>query len=176
MAKSLQEQLLAAGLADEKKAKQVRQEKRKAKKQGKGQAEEAERRLQAQKALEEKARRDREINLQRQAEADRKALQAQVRQLVEQHRTELKDGDTPYNFVVDGKVKKIYLTQPLCDQLASGRAAIVVLEGAYHVIPADAAQKIRERDPETLIIQHKPETPDSDDPYADYPIPDDLMW
>jgi len=180
MAKSLQEQLLAAGLADEKKAKQVRQQKRKAKKQQKqnpvGPSEAELSRQRVQQAQEEKAARDREINRRREAEAEQRALQAQIRQLVEQHRLDRSGGDTAYNFVVGRKVKKIYVTTALCDQLARGRAAIVGLGDGFHVVPAETAGKVLERDAGALVIRHQPKADDDDDPYADFPIPDDLMW
>ena len=180
MAKSLQEQLLAAGLADEKKAKQIREEKRKAKKlrkQQKAQPSESEQaRQRAQQALAEKAARDREINRRYQTEVERRALQAQVRQMVETQGFDRRDGEIPYNFVVDKKVKKILVTARLRDQLAGGRAAIVELDGAFHVVPADTAEKIRQRDAEVRVIQHQPQATDGEDPYGDFPIPDDLMW
>lgn len=180
MAKSLQEQLLAAGLADEKKAKQIREEKRKAKKRRKQQqaqtSESEQARERAQQAQAEKVARDREINRQHQVEAEHKALQAQVRQLVEAHRLDRRDGEIPYHFVVAKTVKKILVTARLRDQLAGGRAAIVEFDGDFHVVPAETAEKIRRRDTEVPVIQHQPQVADEDDPYADFPIPDDLMW
>ena len=184
MAKSLQEQLLAAGLADEKKARQVRDEQRKAKKQQKQKkasapSEAEERRQRAQQAQAEKAERDREINRQRQVDAERKAIRAQVRQIVQQHGVDRGNGDVAYNFVLDRKVKKIYVTAELSDQLARGRLGIVGLDDAFHLLPAVVIEKIRQRDTETPVVLAQPDnadTPDEDDPYADYQIPDDLMW
>lgn len=183
MAKSLQEQLLAAGLADEKKARQIRDEQRKAKKQQKQQKsapnEADERRQRAQQAQAEKAERDREINRQRQLEAERKAIRAQVRQIVGQHGINRGAGDVAYNFVLDKKVKKIYVTAAQSDQLARGRLGIVALGDDFHLVPAVVAEKIRQRDLETPVVlaqRASSETSDEDDPYADYQIPDDLMW
>ena len=72
---SLQEQLLKAGLADEKKAREVRNEKRKQRKQqpkGATTVNEAEER--ARKARQEKAERDRQLNLERKKEAEKKQV------------------------------------------------------------------------------------------------------
>ena len=81
---SLQEQLLKAGIVDKKKAKQVEQEKRKkAKQANKGQPQINETKEQAKKALAEKSERDREINRQREAAAEVKAIAAQIKQLIE---------------------------------------------------------------------------------------------
>ena len=40
------------------------------------------------------------------------------------------------------------------------------------------AQKIAQRDPQVVVVlnQYEPTPVDEDDPYADYQIPDDLMW
>ena len=81
---SLQEQLLKAGLADKSKAKQARSEKRKKQKlKNKGAAVELDAsKVAAQAAAEAKKERDRELNQQRKAEADKKAVVAQIRQLI----------------------------------------------------------------------------------------------
>ncbi|AZZ93868.1 DUF2058 family protein [Hahella sp. KA22] len=179
MAKSLQEQLLKAGLVDQKKAKQIKQEKRKqAKQTPKGQQVEDETKLRAQQAREEKAQRDREMNRLRQEEADRKALKAQVKQLIEMNRINRKKGEVGYQFADEGKVKKIYVTQELQDGLASGRFAVARMGDAYEVISRKVAEKIRERAPEFVVVlnENKNAEPDEDDPYAAYQIPDDLMW
>ena len=84
MAKSLQEQLLGAGLVDKKKAKNIQKEKRVQRKQTpKGQAvqNEAEARIAQQKK--EKAERDKALNQAKLEEQNRKAIKAQVKQLIE---------------------------------------------------------------------------------------------
>ena len=49
----------------------------------------------------------------------------------------------------------------------------------YYVIPAVIAEKIKERNAlyiVSLVDVNEIEAIDEDDPYADYQIPDDLMW
>jgi len=49
----------------------------------------------------------------------------------------------------------------------------------YEVIPREAALKIQERDPRRIVqlnVLVESKTPEEDDPYAAYQIPDDLMW
>src|SRR5690554_7027855 len=86
MSKSLAEQLLGAGLVDEKKIKKARQEKRKQKKKIKsGQAVEDNSQQEAlARKREEQRERDRQLNLERQAQADEKARMAQVLDMLEQ--------------------------------------------------------------------------------------------
>jgi hypothetical protein len=176
---SLQEQLLKAGLADEKKAREVRNEKRKQRKQqpkGATTVNEAEER--ARKARQEKAERDRQLNLERKKEAEKKAIQAQIRQLIETNRLDRSRGETSYQFVDGKKIKKILVNEQMVDQLSRGRLAIVALGDHYEIVPDRVARKIMERDESAIISMHDRKQDDAgeDDPYAGYEIPDDLMW
>ncbi len=176
---SLQEQLLKAGLADEKKAKAIRNEKKKQRKQqpkGTVQVNEAE--VRARQAREEKAERDRQLNLQRQQEAEKKAIKAQIRQLVASNRLDHSRGETSYQFVDGKKIKKIFVNDAMVDQLSRGRLAIICVDDTYEIVPDKVARKIMERDEQAVIVLHDRKTDDQgdDDPYAGYEIPDDLMW
>lgn len=176
---SLQDQLLKAGLADDKKAKAIRSEKRKQRKQQpKGAAQVNEAEVRARQAREEKAERDRQLNLQRQQAAERKAIQAQIRQLVETNRLNRSRGETSYQFVHDKKVKKILVDDTMVDQLSRGRLAIVYVNESYEVVAEGVARKIMERDMNAVVVLHdrKQEDAGEEDPYAGYEIPDDLMW
>ncbi len=176
---SLQDQLLKAGLADERKAKAVKNEKRKKRKQQpKGAVEVNETELRARQAREEKAEKDRQLNLERQKEADKKAVRAQIRQLINTNRIDRSGGETAYQFVHDTKIKKIFVDDTLVDQLSRGRLAIVFVDDAYEIVAEGVARKIMERDESAVVVLHDRKTDDvgEDDPYAGYEIPDDLMW
>ena len=178
MANSLQDQLLKAGLADAKQAKKAKAGKR-APKGKKGQRDPvlSESALAAQRALEEKAERDRALNLERKAAAERKALVAQIRQLIEQNHLPRDEAEEAYHFVDEGKLRSLRVTPAQRDQLAGGRVDIVRDEDRYELVPAEVAEKIRTRDPERVMARPAAEsTPAEDDPYAAYQVPDDLMW
>lgn len=183
----LKDQLLKAGLVNEKQVKKAQQEKRKETQQktapqktAEAQAEQARR----QQAQAEKAERDRQLNLQRKEEADRKALAAQVRQLIETHRLpkaewENPHSETPYNFQDGGVVKRLFVTEAMRGKLIKGVCAIAKLDRQYELVPAETADKIRQRDATALIVYNTPAPATAspqDDPYAAYQIPDDLMW
>ena len=179
MSKSLQDQLLNAGLVDKKKAKAVQKEKRKqAKQQPKGQAKIDESKLRAQQVLQEKAERSRTLSQQQQAEADKKAIQAQIKQLIESNRIDRQNGEVAYQFVDDKKIKKLYVTELLQNQLGKGLIAIVKLNDSYELVPKVVAEKISQRDESTVLLLNdkSQDVVEEDDPYADYQIPDDLMW
>lgn len=179
MSKSLQDQLLKAGLVTEKAVKQHQRSKKKAVRQlPKGQVVEDEAKRLAREALEERARLDRERNLELQKAAQQRALMAQIRQLLETNRIDRRGGDLAYQFVDDRKVKKILVRAAQHEQLCRGQIGIARLDDDYVLIPAAIAAKIRERDEGAVLVLHqKTALPaDEEDPYADYPIPDDLMW
>jgi uncharacterized protein YaiL (DUF2058 family) len=87
------------------------------------------------------------------------------------------DGDVGYNFQDGTAVRKIFVTQDMHDKLARGLLAIVRLGEHYDVIPSVVAKKIMLRDADCIVSNatSQPESGD-DDLYADYKVPDDLMW
>lgn len=181
MRSTLQDQLLKAGLVDEKAIKQAKKQKQSqqqkvAKSQRHVETDEA--KLLAQKALADKAERDRLLNQQHNEQMMQRAIVAQIRQLIENNRQSRGDGSVAYNFA-DGKlVKKILVNQKLVDQIQRGQLAIVRLDEKYELIPVRAAEKIRERDAGCVVVCNTPQQGlhVDDDPYADFQIPDDLMW
>lgn len=178
---SLQDQLLKAGLVDEKKAKKVKQAKQKQEKlKRKNKAVTVdEAKLAAEKAHAEKVERDRMLNLQRKQEAEQRAITAQIRQLIEMNRQEKNTGDIPYNFTDGSKVTHIYVDERQRKLLSNGHLAIVRLDGQYELVPTTVSEKIALRDGSYLVYcnRGKEETVvDEEDPYAQFQVPDDLMW
>ncbi|MGE6791982.1 hypothetical protein SAMN05216206_0052 [Pseudomonas guineae] len=179
MALSLRDQMLKAGLVNEKQAKQVGKEKQKKQRlEQKGHIEKDEsQKLAAQQAMAEKAARDQELNRQQQQKVEQKARTAQVKQLIEVSRLPKLTTEDYYNFVDDKKVKRLSVNALMRNKLSSGSLAIVRHGGGYEVIPREAALKIQERDAQRVVLLNTPtEAPDADDPYAAYQVPDDLMW
>lgn len=175
MAISLKDQLLKAGLADNKRARQADHAKRQEAK-GKNDAENAT--LAVQKARELQAEKDREANRQLVLQQEQKAIAAQIRQLIEAHRIDRKSGELSYQFSDDRKVKKLLVSEPQQYQLIHGQIAIVRLNEQYELVPTAIAEKIQQRDASfiALLNTRQVSAVDVDDPYADYQIPDDLMW
>lgn len=180
MGNSLQDQLLKAGLASEAQAKKAdarKVPKKRGKKKGRKEPALSESALQARQAMADKAERDRVLNQQRRAEADEKAVAAQVRQLIEQNRLPRDEGDIAYHFVHEGKVRRLYVTADIHARLVSGSVAVVRLDSQFEVVPAGPAEKIRIRDPDRVVDPQAAESStDECDPYRDYQVPDDLMW
>ncbi|MEZ5536050.1 MAG: DUF2058 domain-containing protein [Thiolinea sp.] len=179
---SLQDQLLKAGLIDKKKAQAGKKAKNKQQyQQKKGQKQETETdkaRELAEKAKQEQAERSRELNRLQREEAERHAIQAQIRQLISMNRIDRSRGEVAYQFADGNKIQSVYVTDKLQQQLADGIIAIVRLDQGYELIPRQVVEKITQRDATCLVVLNdsKNDTPDEDDPYADFRIPDDLMW
>ncbi len=179
---SLQDQLLKAGLIDNKKAKQANKEKRKETNVARRSNEEKvdEIKQSAEQARLEKAERDRELNRQRDLELQQKAIAAQIKQLIENHRQKkgAGEGDVEYNFT-DGKlIKKMRVSPLVLEQIARGLLAVVKLGESYELVPRIVADKIAQRDEKYVVVANTKQDNkvDEDDPYKDYVIPDDLMW
>lgn len=178
---SLQDQLLKAGLVDKKKAQKaqkVKHEQAKLKRKNKIETVD-ETRLAAQKSQAEKVERDRQLNLQRKQEAEQRAITAQIRQLIEMNRQEKGTGDISYNFTDGSKVTHIYVDERQQRQLGNGHLAIVRLDGHYEIVPSTVSGKIALRDESYLVYCNKGKAQtvvDEDDPYAEFKVPDDLMW
>ncbi len=179
MGSSFQDQLLKAGLTTEKKIRKQSQENRKkvGKKKKKGPKELSESQLLAQKAEAEKREKDRLLNLQKEEAAKQKAIVAQIKQLIEMNQIETPDGEVVYHFEDNKVVKRVYVTDRLHAQISQGSCAIVKFDDKYSVVPAIVASKILQRDETYIIVLNDVSiTEVIDDEYADYAIPDDLMW
>lgn len=177
MSNALKEQLLKAGLADAKKLKAVKKEKHKQKVQaGKNQPVVNEASMLAEQKRQQQVERDKQLNQQKQAALQQKAIAAQVKQLIANN-TIKANGEVAYNFT-DGKlVKRLYVSSRQHDELSRGLLAIAKQDEQFYLVPAAVAEKITQRQADSIIVLNaKQQQEDEDDPYADFKIPDDLMW
>jgi uncharacterized protein len=176
MAMSLRDQLLKAGLANERQSKeaerQLRQQERERQQLPKGRRAVAlPSQLAAQQAQAAKAARDQELSRQASLKATKKALHAQIAQLIEQNRLPQCQTDERYNFVDGNKVRHIPADHSMRERISRGEIAIVRRNGGYDLVPAETAARIRERDRQAVIkcgVAHGEAATDG--------IPDDLMW
>ncbi|ECI6906455.1 DUF2058 family protein, partial [Salmonella enterica subsp. enterica] len=105
-------------------------------------------------------------------------------QLIEMNRINVSKGDIGFNFTDNNVIKKIDVDKLTQTQLINGRLAIARLvinnsgECEYAIIPASVADKIAQRDADSIVVNSalSQEEQDEDDPYADFKVPDDLMW
>ena len=181
MGNALQEQLLNMGLVDKNQANRAKSAKHKKMKQQRnskqGVVDEA--KNLAEQSMREKMQRDKELNRQKEEKAQEKAIIAQIKQLIDVNKIKKGNGDDlAYNFEDNKNIKRVFVTQEAHDNIAAGKLSIVKLNGQYEIIPTPVADKIKQRDESYIILRNDPsqEDKESDDFYADYEIPDDLMW
>lgn len=128
--------------------------------------------------------RDKQLNEQQKQAALSKEYKAQVKQLIEMNRIVVARGNIDFNFTDNNLIKKITVDKLTQAQLTSGRLAIARLtsdnggEHQYAIIPASVADKIAQRDASSIVLNSalSQEEQDEEDPYADFKVPDDLMW
>ena len=173
---TLRDQLLQAGLVNEKQTKEAERQQRQQQrerqqlpKEKRATASEAE--LAAQRAQLAKTARDQELSRQQKEKADKKARHAQVEQLIQQSCLPRQQTDERYNFVDGNKIRSIPADRLVRERISRGEIAIVRRSGGYELVPAEAAARIRERDESAVIgcgAAHDAGTADG--------VPDDLVW
>jgi uncharacterized protein len=153
MANAFQDQLLKAGLIDSNKLKKANREKHKQLKQQQhtNTAATDASKLQAQQASAQKAERDRELNRQKVELENKKAIAAQIKQLVEANRAPKDNGDVAYNFQDANKIQRLYVTEATRNQIVRGELVIVRLNDEYELMPKLVAEKIIQRDPDCVL-------------------------
>jgi len=179
MANSIGDQFLKAGLVDKTRLSKVQKSRNKQQKLKQKQKIEVvdEAVVAAREAAAEKVARDRELNRRHKEAAAHRAILAQVRQLIELNRLPLDEGEVGYHFQDGTAVRKILVTDEVYARLVRGLLAIARLVDSYEVIPSVVAEKIMLRDASCIISNAATQLETGeDDPYADYKVPDDLMW
>ncbi|KFD00448.1 nucleoprotein/polynucleotide-associated enzyme [Kluyvera ascorbata ATCC 33433] len=175
---TLQEQMLKAGLVSSKKVAKVQRTAKKSRVQAREAREAVEENKKAQ------LERDKLLSEQQKQAVLSKEYKAQVKQLIEMNRVMPGRGDISFNFADGSIIKKITVDKLTQTQLINGRLAIARLatqsngDSEYAIIPAIVAEKIAQRDASSIVLHSalSQEVQDEDDPYADFKIPDDLMW
>ncbi len=175
---TLQEQMLKAGLVTSKKVAKVQRTAKKSRVQAREAREAVEENKKAQ------LERDKLLSEQQKQAVLSKELKAQVKQLIEMNRITISKGNIDFNFTDNNLIKKVVVDKVTQTQLINGRLAIARLlvdangEPQYAIIPAVVADKIAQRDADSIVLNSalSQEEQDEDDPYADFKVPDDLMW
>lgn len=176
----LQEQLLKAGLVKKSKLAEIAREQNKAR-HGKGPAVPNDIQRDAERARVEKAERDRAIEAERKAQARTAELRAQARQIIEDRKVP-RTGEVEYRFTAHGAIRTVLVNDDLRRKLSAGALVIVQLDDRYELLPRMAADKVRERDAGMIVLDHGQgtdtgtATSEDDAYYAQFQVPDDLMW
>ncbi|MCX7033832.1 MAG: DUF2058 domain-containing protein [Arenimonas sp.] len=181
-ANPLQEQLLKAGLVKKSKVAQVAREQDKAR-HAKGPVDPNDIQREAERVRLEKVERDRALEAERKAQGRINEMRAQARQIIQDKKVP-RTGDSEYRFTADGAIRTLLVDDDLRRKLSSGVLVIARLGDRYELLPRAAGEKVRERDPALVVLDHgqaagsEPAAASSEDDayYAQFKVPDDLVW
>jgi uncharacterized protein YaiL (DUF2058 family) len=180
MSSSLREQLLKVGLVSEADVRRASQPPPRHSKKRPPPPSESTRSARESQAT--KAARDSELNRRQREKAELKARIAEMDQWVEQSRRPAIESEDYYSFIDHRRICRIAVDAPTRAGLCRGELVIVRYQRRYAIVPEATASRIRARDPERVVAQNPigAEPPaartDPDDPYKDFPVPDDLIW
>ena len=123
---------------------------------------------------------EKKASKQTQEELAMRAAHGKLIQMIAQHCEKDYQGELDYHFTYDNKVKRIAVNSEIQQGLIKGRFAICVLNDEFYLINKEAAEKLRLIDESVLVALHDQtehkSRDDQDDPYAEFAVPDDLMW
>lgn len=172
--------MLKAGLVKKSQVAQVAREQAK-QRQGKAPPVPNAQQIEAERARAERVERDRALAAERNAQAQAREQRAQARQIVDTQRV-APGGDIEYRFVGGGVMRALRVDASQRTQLASGALVIAQLDDGYVMLPRAAAEKVRARDASMIVLDHAtpgtdaPPASDDDAYYAQFEVPDDLIW
>jgi hypothetical protein len=174
MKNALQEQLMQLGLVDKSKAQQVKKEQRKQVRIPNAQRDSISQ-VVAQAEV-DKLQRDRELSRQKELQQAKKARKALIKQFIEQNQLNDPRADQVYNFIHGDTIKRIYVTKLQKEKLTAGKLAIAQNGERYVIVELEIAVKIQNMEADTFVFVAKVESMPADDPYAEFQVPDDMMW
>ena len=103
---------------------------------------------------------------------------AKLRELADKHKQNDPAAEVAYHFLHGERIKRVYVTEAQRKALATGDLALVHFRNRSFLVPLPVGEEIAALDPAALVNTkaESGEVPSSEDPYKDFPVPDDLMW
>ena len=176
MSNSLQEQLLALGLARDsgKKKRQATSRKpgkSKPKAGGERPAEFSLGKAYALKRRDEQKQADHARNKKLAEDRQRRLLNNEIRNIVQTHRLNRKDAEIARNFVFKGRIRKIHVSPEQLKALNAGELGIAYLSGGYHLLANEQVEAVHQ-----LSAEHVADLSIENEDDGDHPVPDELDW
>jgi len=101
----------------------------------------------------------------------RRQLNQSVRAIVDLHRLNDPAADLSRNFLHKGRIRKVSVTAEQLKALNGGSLGLVYLAGGYHILPTELVEQVR-----NLSAEHVADLTGADEEDGQYPVPDDLHW
>lgn len=119
-----------------------------------------------------------------QAIEERKKLKAQIKTLIDDNKLENWKGELVYRYLVEKRIRELYVTEEMHKQLAERSVAVTRLNGDTYLVPLATAEQIKVINPQWSVFNTDADAKDqaeltpseADTQYADYKVPDDLKW
>lgn len=123
------------------------------------------------------------IREEKQAQAEARQAQQRreaARAFLLRHQQNDRAGDLPFNFQAGQRIRRLYVTAAQHRALLAGELRVAVLgKRDFLITPAQAVEVVA-LDPDLFVFTGTPVDAGADrpeeDPYRDFPVPDDLMW
>jgi uncharacterized protein YaiL (DUF2058 family) len=181
---SLQDQLLKAGLTTKQKSQQANSDKRKKNKQKRsgvqhGASLQEQVKQDLEKAKLEKQIKDNALNDEKKKQLALKEQSLRIKQILIHHQLKGVNGESEYNYTFGNKIKKLLVDAVTHKALVNGRLALCGVDDITYLVTSETAEKVAELDNTVILVQNDKlisDSVDEDDPYAEFQIPDDLMW
>jgi uncharacterized protein YaiL (DUF2058 family) len=180
MGNSLQDQLLALGLAKDKQEKKKRSPAAASKSRAGGRRENGRKHTAVEMTLEqayalkrkeEKRQAEQARRKKREEDRRRKQLNSAIRDIVKANRLNRDDAEIARNFMFRGRIRKINVTPDQLKALNNGELGIAYLSGGYHLLSRDHTDQVRQ-----LSADHVPDLVSGVEEEDEFPVPDDLTW
>ena len=108
--------------------------------------------------------------------AERKRIKAEIKTLIEADKIDNVKGEIAHSYVIGKRIKQMFVSEPIREQLLAGTSVITRLNGATYIIPALTGEKVCALNSDWVVVTPSTEAPSEDDEYADFQVPDDLTW
>ncbi len=113
----------------------------------------------------------------------RKQVKAEIKALIEANSLNDWHGEIAYNYQIGERIKQLLINDEARQKLIDGQLSITRLNRITHVVPSPLKDDILALNAQWLFITGGQSSGDeasegsvADDPYADYAVPDDIVW
>jgi uncharacterized protein YaiL (DUF2058 family) len=101
----------------------------------------------------------------------RRLLNNEIRNIVQAHRLNRKDAEIGRNFIFKGRIRKIHVSPEQLKALNAGELGIAYLSGAYHLLANEQVEAVR-----LLSAEHVADLSTENEDDGEHPVPDEVKW
>jgi len=101
----------------------------------------------------------------------RRELNQNIRAIVDSHRLNDPAADLPRNFLHNGRIRKVHVTADQLKGLNEGSMGLVYLAGGHYILQSEFVEQVRRLSAENVADMEGGEDED-----GQYPVPEDLHW